>query len=84
MFNVEPRDEFVGQYFRVGNYESIYICSSVDLDDRFNVREIRFFNRYRHGTLEPQNISVDGNAMFSRVLNDELIAAEHRHNSEMA
>ena len=74
----DQRGEFVGQFFRVGNYESIYLCSSVELDTNFNVKGITFFNQYRRGTLEPQTLSMDGEAMFSRVLDLETIETEYR------
>jgi hypothetical protein len=77
--------QFVGNYFIVEGFESIYLCSSVDLDESNQVMSITFFNRFRHNDLEPQSLTFGGDAKFVRILDQNLIARhlEH-HDTEMA
>jgi len=81
----EATNQFVGHYFMVEGFSSIYLCSAVDLDENKNIMSITFFNRFRRGHTEPQTLTFDGRATFVRILDQGLIARHQEfHEKEMA
>ena len=69
----EAKNQFIGQYFKVEGYDSLYLCSAVDLDEEQNVMSITFFNRFRQNDLEPQSLIFGGDASFSRIIDKSIL-----------
>ena len=64
----EARNQFIGQYFKVEGYDSLYLCSAVDLDEEQNVMSITFFNRFRQSDIEPQSLTFSGDAVYRKIV----------------
>ena len=79
----EAKNQFIGHYFMVDGFTSIYLCSTVDLDADQNVMSITFFNRFRRNENEPQTLTFDGNARFVRILDQNLIARHQEFHDKL-
>lgn len=79
----EAKNQFIGHYFMVEGFTSIYLCSAVDLDQDQNIMSITFFNRFRHDDLEPQTLTFDGYARFVRILDQNLIARHQEYHDKL-